>query len=165
VHVAHRRYLVAEQCLGAAIFNFAINALIAWGLFRHLEEVPLWGQESIAGDTVGTCFFLPFFTGLIVTRLAHGRIRAGALPVLGRSRETLAGLGRLPGGTLRRSLVLGLVCALLVAPPALLILAALDVQSLSFWPFVTFKATFAAALAALVTPPIALAALADGRAE
>lgn len=161
---AHRRYLVAEQCIGSALFNFLINAAIAWGLFRHLETVPLWGQESIAGDTFGTCFFLPFFTGLIVTRLARGRIQAGKLPALGRTRQSYPTLARLPDGTLRRSALLGLLCVLLFAPPAILVLHALDVQSLPFWPFVTLKASFAAALAALVTPTIALAALADERA-
>lgn len=165
VLAAHRRFLVAEQCIGSAAFNFGINGLIAWGLFRHLEVVPLWGRESIAGDTFGTCFFLPFFTGLIVTRLARGRIQAGKLPVLGHSRQSYPALARLPDGTLPRSLVFGLVCVVLFAPAALLALSALDVRSLPFWPFVSLKATFAAALAALVTPMIALAALADGSAD
>ena len=123
--------------------------------------MPLWGQQSIAGDTIGTCFFLPFFTGLIVTRLAAGRVRGGALPGVARRRDSYPGLARLPAGTLRRALALGVVCVVLFGPAAVLALSALEVGSLSFWPFVTFKAAFAAVLAALVTPAIALAALAD----
>jgi hypothetical protein len=161
VLAAHRQFLVAEQCIGAALFNLALNAAIAWGMYRHLEVVPLWGQESIAGDTIGTCFFLPFFTALIVTRLAAGRVRDGKLPAVERSRESYPGLGRLPTGTLGRAVALGLSCAVVFGPAALLTLWALEVGSLPFWPFVSFKAAFAAVLAALVTPAIALAAIAD----
>ena len=157
----HRQFLVAEQCIGAALFNLALNAAIAWGMYRHLDVVPLWGQESIAGDTVGTCFFLPFFTALIVTRLAAGRVRDGKLPAVERSRDSYPGLARLPIGTLSRAAALGLTCVLVFGSVALLALWALEVGSLSFWPFVGFKAAFAALLAALVTPAIALAALAD----
>ena len=157
----HRQFLVAEQCVGAALFNFALNAAIAWGMYRHLEVVPLWGQESIAGDTLGTCFFLPFFTALIVTRLAGGRVRDGKLPAVERSRDSYPGLARLPTGTLGRAVALGVWCVVVFGTAAVLALFAFEVRSLSFWPFVGFKAAFAALLAALVTPAIALAAIAD----
>jgi hypothetical protein len=50
----HRRFLVLEQGIGSALFNFVLNGAIAWLLFRSFERVPLWGQQSIAGDTIGT---------------------------------------------------------------------------------------------------------------
>jgi hypothetical protein len=51
--------------------------------------------------------------------------------------------------------------AVLAAPPVVFALSALGVGELGFWNFVAFKAMFAAILAALVSPLIALAALGD----
>ena len=71
---AQRRYLVVEQGVGAAVFNFVLNAVIAWLMFRRQDVVPLWGQQSIAGDTIGTSLLLPLITCLVVTRLARGHV-------------------------------------------------------------------------------------------
>ena len=37
---AHRRYLLIEQGIGAAIFNLLLNGVIAWFAVRSLERVP-----------------------------------------------------------------------------------------------------------------------------
>lgn len=161
----HRRYLILEQGVGSALINFLLNGVIAWLLFRALESVPLWGDQSIAGDTIGTAFLLPFFTCLIVTRLARGQVRSGRLPPLGWQRAMHPALGRLPRGTFLRALVLGFACVALTAPFSLWALDRGGVDHMSFWGFVAFKATFAAVLAAAVTPLIALCALADGASD
>lgn len=155
----HLRFLLLEQGIGAAVVNFLLNGAIAWLLFRGVAQVPLWGQQSIVGDTIGTCFFLPFLTTLIVTPLVRRRVTAGTLAALGWTRETHRGLGWLPSGTGRRALVLGVVCALVVAPLSVWVLGRLDVAELTFWSFVGFKAAFAAGLGLLVTPVISLWAM------
>jgi hypothetical protein len=157
----HVRFLVVEQGIGAALVNFLLNGAIAWLLFRGVEQVPLWGQQSIAGDTVGTCFFLPFLTTLIVTPLARRQVRAGSLAALPWSRDTHPPLRWLPGGTARRGLVLGVATALLVAPLTIALLPRFAVHELSFWSFVWFKAAFAAVLALIVTPIISVWAIAE----
>jgi hypothetical protein len=162
MHDAHRRYLVLEQGIGAALFNFLLNGAIAWVLFRSLESVPLWGDQSIAGDTIGTTFLLPVFTCLIVTRLARSQLASGRLPAIPWPRSGHAALRLLPARTWVRAVVLGLVCLVVAAPPVIWGLQALGVESMGFWRFVAFKATFAAVLAAVFTPLIALSALADG---
>lgn len=159
--VQHRRFLLLEQGVGSALFNFLLNGVIAWLVFGSLERVPLWGEQSIAGDTVGTAFLLPFFTCLIVTRLARGQVRSGKLPPLAWRRAEHAALGLLPHGTFARALVLGVVCVAVAAPPSLWLLGRLGVDDMSSWGFVAFKAGFAAVLAAIVTPLIALCALGD----
>lgn len=164
MHPHHVRFLVLEQGIGSAVVNFLLNGAIAWLLFRTVEQVPLWGQQSIAGDTIGTCFFLPFFTTLIVTPLARGRVRTGSLMALPWTRETHPPLRWLPGGTVKRGLVLGVVTALLVGPLSVALLQCADVQELSFWRFVWFKAVFAAGLALIVTPIISIWAIAEGTA-
>ena len=155
----HTRFLVLEQGIGSALFNLLLNAGIAWLLFRHLDVVPLWGQQSISGDTLGTCFFLPFFTGLIVTALVRRRIRAGKLQRLEWTRASHPWLGWLPPGSTKRAAVLGLACVLVVGPLTLLGLEFASISELSLRGFVIFKALFAAVLALLVTPVISLWAL------
>src|SRR5262249_17216333 len=124
---------------------------------RGAQSVPLWGQQSIAGDTIGTCFFLPLFTCLIVTRLARGQVRAGRFPPL---EGTPLGLQWMPEHPFWRGTALGVISAVLVAPPTIALLAVLGVTEQSFWGFVLFKAVFAAGLGAVVTPLIALWAIA-----
>ena len=157
----HRRYLVVEQGVGSAVFNFFLNGGIAWLLFRGLETVPLWGQQSIAGDTIGTCILLPLLTCLIGTRLVRGQLHAGKVLPLDWTRASHPVLGWLPHRTLARGFVLAALGVALLAPAAILVLQALDVDGMRFWPFILFKASFAAAAAAVVTPVVALWAIAE----
>jgi hypothetical protein len=157
---AQRGYL-REQGIGSAIFNFVLNGIIAWLLFRGQAIVPLFGQQSIAGDTIGTCFFLPFLTCLIVTRIARGHVRAGKVAGAGWTRTSHPMLRWLPAGTALRGLALGLGSIGVFAPVPIAILNALGVDELGLWPFVLFKASFAAGLAAIVTPLIAWWAIAE----
>jgi hypothetical protein len=57
--------------------------------------------------------------------------------------------------------MLGVACLLLIAPPAVAALVGAGWVDLPLWRFITFKATFAAGLAAIVTPIIGLSAIAD----
>jgi hypothetical protein len=156
---AHRRFLLLEQGVGSVVVNLFINGAIAFLMFRGAASVPLWGQQSIAGDTIGTTFFLPLFTSLIVTPLSRRRVRAGTLtPIAGAP----LGLRWLPQHTLWRGIVLGVFTAIAVAPLSLALLALLGGAEQSFWGFVAFKAVFAATLGAIVTPLIALWAISTG---
>jgi hypothetical protein len=156
-----RRYLVREHVVGSAVFNLLFNALIAWLLFRGLEDVPLWGQQSIAGDTLATAFMLPFLTTLIVTRLARGHVRGGRVERLAWTRRSHPVLAWLPAALLPRAVVLGVLGVVLVGIPTAWALGALQVDAMAFWPFVGFKALLAAAMAAVVTPVVALWALVE----
>jgi len=162
---AVRRYLLLEQGVGAAVFNFVLNAAIAWAMFRSVAVVPLWGQQSIMGDTIGTCFLLPVITCFIATRLVRGQVRAGKVAALGWTRASHPVLGWLPQTTGRRGVALGLVSSALLAPLALAALVLLGVAAMPFWHFVVFKAAFAAFAAALVTPLVALWAIAEAPAD
>jgi len=161
VSPAQRRYLLVEQGIGAAIFNFVLNAAIAWLVFRSQDAVPLWGDRSIAGDTIATSMILPFLTTLIVTPTARRQVRTGRVVSLGWTRATHPTLGWLPRGTLARAFVLGVVCAVVLSPLTLLVLAMLHVADLGLGRFVVFKASFAAFEALLVTPVVSLWAIAE----
>jgi len=153
LHAAHRRLLILDNGVGSAVFNFLLNGLIAWLLFRTATAVPLWGQQSVAGDTLITAFLLPFFTCLIVSRIVERRVTQGHVPRLAAA--------ELPPGawphrsTLARSLFLGVAGVLLAAVPVVALLSFSGFSGFAgVWPFVGFKATFAALLAAIVTPLI-----------
>lgn len=160
---AQRRFLVLEQGIGSAVFNFGLNAVIAWLMFRGHDTVPLWGQQSVVGDTIGTSLVLPFLTCLIVTPLILGNVRRGKVEALAWTRTSHPVLGWLPAGTLRRALALALVGAVVFAPITVFLLDRLVEADFTLGRFVVFKASFAAVEALVVTPIVALWALAGGR--
>ncbi len=157
---AHRRYLLVDQGVGAAVFNFALNAGIAWALNRHADVVPLWGQQSIAGDTLVTSFVLPFLTCLIVTALVRAEVARGRLGTI----ELPTAFRRLPARAWRRGAIFGIATVAALGVPAVAALAAFDLDGMTLGRFVLFKAAFAALAAVVVTPPIALYALAGAAA-
>ncbi len=157
VSAAHRRYLFVEQGIGAGVVNFLLNYAIAWAMFRGMAEVPVWGQQSVVGDLLGTGFVLPFVTTLLVTPLARQRVHSGALSALVRTTHPV--LGRVPHGTVRRGVFFGVVCALVLAPFVLATFGMLGLGEMTLGRFLWFKASFAAVFGALVTPVIALYAI------
>ena len=155
----HRRLLIVDQGVGATVVNFLLNGGIAWLLFHSVAYVPLWGQSSIAGDTFATAFLLPLMTCLIVTRMVHHQVADGRvlpLPVVPTSGavQFLASLS-----TFRRGMVLGLAGVVLGALPTILWFAWEGPPELPQGSFLWFKASFAAVLAAGVTPLIGWLAL------
>jgi hypothetical protein len=156
-----KRYLFVEQPIGGFVVNLVLNALIAWGVFRGLTTVPMWGQQSIAGDTIATSFFLPFFTVLIATPLVLRDVRNGkATPE--HVGDRFAVVRRLPRGRLKRALVLGVVVAMVASPLAIRGFAAAGVgEGIAMPAFIWVKAVYAAVLGAVLAPWIALAAFAE----
>jgi hypothetical protein len=144
-----------EQGLGSIFVNLSLNAAIAWALFHGVSSVPLWGSQSIVGDTVATCILLPLFTSIVVSALAHRAIRTGRLEPLQSARMPLAGRPAV------RGVALGALCVVLIAPLAIGGFVAAQTAELSFESFVAFKAGFAALLGLPVTPLVAWAALVD----
>ena len=156
---AQKGYLVVGQLIVPVLINFVLNGAIGFAMFRGASQVPLLGPESILGDTLGTGFFLPAITCLIVTPLVRGHVRKGAAEPL---RGSLPGwLAAFQRALVPRALALGLAGALLAGGLAFAGFRGLGIAALDFASFVAFKAGFAAALAALVTPLIALLALSD----
>ncbi len=155
-----RRFLLLEQGIGSMFVNFPINALIAWAMFRKLDVVPLWGDPSIGGDTIGTSFFLPLLTALIGTRLIRGALKSGHVAALDWTRATHPILRLLPRGAFLRGALLGLMCALTIGPLAATFFGAVGLAPLGFWSWVVLKASYAAVLGLFVTPLLAIWALA-----
>jgi hypothetical protein len=153
----HRTYLISQALVGAAV-NLVLNGAIGWVIFRSLDRIPFSGSPSVSGDLVGTAFLLPLLVCLIATPLVRAEVRGGAVEPA----EPSGVIPRfLPRGLLLRGIALGLLAAVTIAPLAIWGLRALGIQAMGFWQFVGFKAAFGAALAALITPVVALRALMD----
>jgi hypothetical protein len=139
--------------------NFAINWAIAWAVFHGMASVPLQGDLSIANDTIGTTFFLPFLTTLFASPAVRGHVRRGRVPAWPWGDGAWR---RVPRRLVVRGALFGVVCVVLVGIPTAHALGAAGVTAMDLRGFLAFKALFAAVLAVVVTPFIARAALADG---
>ena len=152
-------YLAIGQLAVPVLINVVLNGAIGFAIFRGASEVPWLGTQSIVGDTLGTGFFLPAITCLIVTPLVRGHVRKGAAePMRGTLPRWLAAF---PRALVPRALALGLAGVAVAGGLLLALSALLGVETLAFVPFLGFKAVFAGLLGGLVTPLIALLALAD----
>jgi hypothetical protein len=160
LNAAQRTFIVNEQTIVPAVFNLALNAGLGWVVFKKLEQVPLWGDPSIAGDVVGTLFFLPFLTCLIVTPLVKRAARTGKVEWLSIAPGEHPVLRLFPRSVWLRALLVGLASVVLFGLPLLGLLALLGVEGWSVGTMVSAKGIYAALIAALVTPYLALYALA-----
>jgi hypothetical protein len=162
LHPQHRRWIVINALVVTAFVNLAINGLIAWLSIRSQHAVPIWGlpgpgKTNVMTDSVGTLFFLPFFTCATCTTAVWAQVRAGRLPRL----EALAVPPRLAHGRVRRGAVLGAVTAAVLSPIVVAVLAVAQLGSVSTTQFVVYKMALGVVLGAAVTPVIAVLAMAD----
>ncbi len=158
-----RRYLLVGQCIIPFAINFVLNGIIGFLMFRDVNPVPTWGIESSAGpDLIGTCFFLPAITCLIVTPLVRRHVRSGMVERASRPEDLPSWLRPFRRPLATRCLLFGLIgLALVGGPVAGGLLSAAPAQfGLTF--FLWSKASFSAVLGGVVTPIIGLVALAEG---
>lgn len=160
---AHRRWIAINGIVVAGLMSLLVGGGVAWLTARDGEHIPLWGVPSpaspnIATQTVVTLFVIPFLTCVFFTPLVWQRVSAGALAAVNidAPRSTL---DRLPKGRLTRGAMLGVLCAVLVSPVTLALLAATDSDGMSSVQFALFKTGFGTVIAVLVTPFVALHAL------
>jgi hypothetical protein len=155
----HRRFLLIEQAAVPTAFNFALNGVIAWVLFRSVAEVPLWGESSIGVDILVTAFLLPFLTCVIVSALIGRKVRAGKLPRL--SPSQLPHSRWFERSVSQRGLLLGFAGVVFGALPLVWALSLGQSQPIPLSSFVIFKAVWAGLLAMIVTPIVGWWALAS----
>jgi hypothetical protein len=160
-----RRWIVVNAVVVTAGVNLVVNALIARVSLGSTAIVPLWAvplldKPSTITDTVGTFFILPLVTCVMLTTFMGVERRRGRLSPV-RSADTASWLGRLPTGRVQRGAVIGAVCTALLSPVAVILLLVADFGDVSTTAFVVYKAALGVVLGAVVTPVIALLAMAD----
>ena len=161
----HRRWIVTRALVATAAINAIVNAAIAWLSVQGQEAVPLWGvplvETSTFWNVIGTLFLLPLITCVLTTTAVRRDVRLGSLASLDRLRSSHRWLAALPPGRLRRGLAFGALTVAALALPLTLALVVSGFPELSKEQFVVWQTAFAVALGALVTPLIALSAMAD----
>ncbi|MEM9173716.1 MAG: hypothetical protein AAGC67_00640 [Myxococcota bacterium] len=154
----HRRFFRNDQFLHAFVINVLINGAIAWAILRSHATIPLWGQAAMGPDLLATGVLLPVFMTLIVSRLIRGQVERGTLPPLAPALIAERGMHRRPA--IVRALVLAAFATLCGSLPLVALLELADARPVSLAGFVAFKALWAGAMAALLSPPMAWWALA-----
>jgi hypothetical protein len=161
----NRRWLVVNALLVTMVINVLVNAAIAWLGVEGQDTVTMWGvplaETSIFWNVVGTLFLLPLLTCVLTTTAIRRDVRRGAMAPLDRLRATHPRLAGLPLPRWRRGTLLGALVTVVLAPPLILVLLIAGLTDLSRDQFVVCQTAFAVLLGVLVTPPIALFAMAD----
>jgi len=161
----NRHWLLTRALVATAAINVVVNAVIAWLSVAGQGPVPMWGlplvETSIFWNVLGTLFLLPLITCVLTTTAIRRDIRRGALPPLATLRYTHRWLAALPLRRWRRGVLVGAMTVAVLAPPLVLVLAAAGPGDLGEGRFVLCQTVFAVLLGIVVTPPIALCAMAD----
>lgn len=157
---AEARAFLFTQIIGAAIANVPINAGLAWLSFPE-PTAPVFARgPCVAFDTIGTSLCLPLVTCLVLTPIVRRLAKNGKAPAFTWSTATKRAFGWLPRSTFLRGLALGGLSMVLVAPFALGLLKLLGLDVMSRGAIVAFKGVYGAVLAAIITTPAVICALA-----
>lgn len=157
----HQKYLARDQVIGPFVINFLINALAPWLAFRDLPQIDVWGSRSVFGDMVATMFVLPLLICLIATPLVRRLARKGKAPIASESDVPAWLLKLLPRGLGARALVTGTVVCLVTSPLILGFLVLTGWEQVGVPQFAITKGVFCGVLAAVISPPLALRAMAE----
>jgi hypothetical protein len=152
----HQRTL-AGQAIGGLIGNLLLNGAMAWLLFPPVATLPMFARGNcVAGDTIGTSFFMSLITCLVLTPV----VRRGAAPRLERA-ALPAAVRWLPANMVARGAAVGLVAAIVFAWPALFGLSRAGMIEMTRVEVTLFKAAYTALVGVVITPLFGLRALAD----
>ena len=153
-----RRLVWFDNGVVSAAINFVLSGVIGWPIFRG-SPVPVRGvPKGVAVDFVSTCFLLPAATTVIVTTLVRRRVRDGRVDRLAKLPPVLRPVSR---PLAARAVLLGSLATGVLGAPLAAGLILWGGRAWSPETFVIAKSVFAGALAWVVTPVIAAAALAD----
>ena len=159
---AQRRYLLVAHCIVPFAINFVLNGAIGLLMCQGVDPVPIWGVQSSAGpDLVGTCFFLPAITCLIVTPLIRRHLRSGVVERATQPEGLPSILRPFRRSLPTRALLFGIAGISLVGSLVAASLLSLGPAELGLASFLWLKASFSAVLGGAVTPIIGLVALAE----
>jgi hypothetical protein len=162
----HRRWIILNALIVTAFVNAILNTAIAWATSLGERTVPLVSIPIIQNpgtvtNTLGTLFFLPFVTTLLVTASIGRENRLGRITPFRPGPLYCRVLGRIPSLPLLRAISFGLGCLFLLGPLAAVILFWTDFGSIAQSTFVIYNALLGVSLGLVVTPLIAIAVLAD----
>ncbi len=157
----HRAYLIRTQLVGPAVINFALSASIAWYLYHEAPYILVWHPRGIVTDAVISLFVISFLTCLITTPWVKLAVTYGKVSPLQWRRADHSWLGQLPSSLLLRSMVFGLLGAVVGGLILISGLMVLRIPGMWLAQLVVFKGIYSAVIAVIVSQLVALCALAD----
>ncbi len=132
------------------VINVALNAAIAYATLRGLSEVRTWGEHGYGKDLIITGFLLSaILSGIFIGLFRRKRNKGDVVPA-GTEGQALAWL--LPYNPWIAAPWIGILGATLSVPPLLVILALLDISTLSPLSYAVIKGIWAGVLAAIIVP-------------
>lgn len=163
--MSHRRWILLKALLIPAALNLVLTAGVAWFGARGQSTVPLYGvplvETSTFCNSVGTLFILPLITCVLTTVVIRREVGLGSLASVSHLRSSHTWLAMLPATHLSRGLILGAIAVAAFAPPLILAFVISGFPELSRDQFVLSQAAFAVLIGAVITPFVALYAMAD----
>ena len=157
---AHKNLLLG-QALGSVLLNIPLNGGAAWATFPPIEALPVFAKGNcVAGDTIGTSFFLPLTTCLILTPIVRRVLRGSAALSIPRA-DLPAYVRFLPKNFVGRGALVGLLSALTMGILTLILLGLFGPASMTKAQVTLYKAVYTAILGIIVTPLFGYRALAD----
>ena len=155
------RYVLIGQGIVPAVINIVVNLLIGTLTFWGRDSVATWGMnQGAVADSIGTCFFLPFITALIVTPIVRHHLAQGTVNRIPAS-EVPWFFYWFEGSTLRRAAKFGIAGLMLLALPIYFAYIVFAEDSIGTIRFIAIKAIFAGVLGLVITPVIAMVAMCD----
>lgn len=161
-----RRWLWINALAVPTALNASISAAIAWLTSRGELKVPLWSTPLIGGpalltDTLGTLFVLPLITSIALALSVRAALRNGQLQRLTLPQRWVSLVDRLPTELVPSAVRLAATMLLLLGPFAIAILTLTDLRhGISPLTFVVYKAVLGVGLGVIVTPLVAVLAMA-----
>lgn len=161
----HRRWILVNAVVVGAATSVIVSAVLAWASAAGQPRVPqiavpLLEGPSVLTDTLGTFFLLPLLTTVFCTTAIRSYQRRGLLPALASGPDAPSLLDHLPFGTMQRGLALGAISTAILSAPAVCLILTLDPHGMTTYHFVIYKAVLGLALGAVITPAVAVYAMA-----
>ena len=156
-----RQFIIRDFVTTPLIVNLLLNGFIGWFTFGGRSNMPFLGADGVAMDVLLTAFILTFVTCLIVAPIMWQLVAQGDQATVVWRRSEIAWLRWLPAGKWMRALVVSIAATGIVALLILGLLPAVGITMLSGAGAILLKVVVAIAVAATVTPFLALASWAD----
>ncbi|MEO9080229.1 MAG: hypothetical protein ABI268_13085 [Rhodanobacter sp.] len=160
--ISFTRFLVVETVAITAL-NAGSNAAYTFWLWRGWPQIAFSGAHGIATDLALTPIFIGFLSILLGTASIRRRLGVGKVSAPVTTGGITMAFSALTRNIVLRSVIMAVVCALLLAIPIAMVLAAAGDTALSLQQAVWAKVALTIGLSLLIVPIAALTAASDSK--
>ncbi len=157
----HRNFIILNQVIIATVFNFFVNLVIAWFLYRDVDRIALSGLGGIAMDTMLTAFVLTLLSYYYIVLSVWFTMKMKWLPVVADHPASGIVSKMINMPIIVQGLIFAVLASVLIGLPAVAWFPLTGTTSMTYDSFRWYKSIFGAALSIIVSPPIGVLALLD----